>query len=230
MPFVYLQYTGGRKSYYTPESFIREAKFIGFGRVVPRPLPFNSLIAFAQWQPYKEKTQPKLGDAVVFAIGKVTGWHVQPKNLRARKFWFHFVEEIKRMGIAGENGNSSRLVRRQCGEYIVSNGMSVDYSFVEDLLKMLKSEMKKWNEAVNPEDKVKWSDFRWIVTGHLVWYANGIEMAAVVLHDLPFTRGYLIVELPVEIRDYKEPDYELGFVVNYRRKEELLSNETIALA
>jgi len=227
MPHAYLQYTGGRKSYYTPESFIREAKSIGFGRVVPRPLPFNSLIAFAQWQSYKERTKPKLGDAVVFAVGKVTGWHVQPKNLAARKFWLHFNEELKRAGIANDSG-SSKLIRRQCGEYIVSSGMSVDYNFVENFLETLKSEMKKWNEAATQEEKVNWSDFKWIVTGHLVWHINGVE--AVILHDLPFTRGYLIVNLPIEIKDYSEPDYELGFVVGYRRKEELLSNADIDLA
>jgi len=214
----YLQYTGGKGSYYTPQSFIREALANGFGRVVPRPLPLGTLIAFAKWRMYPEykdsPVRPPLGDAFIFAIGKVTGWHVHPKTESAAVFLKYLRWKLDELGlIVAENPDLQTIVRL-CGQYVVTNSTNIDPERSHELYDILMQAIEHWNSQSKKDERVSLRDFKWIIVGHLVWHD---ENTPIVLKNLPFSRGFVSINLDVEIPDLQTREVQFAEFQQYQK-------------
>ncbi len=221
----YLQFTGTKSRYYTPETFVKEALKQGFGRVVPFPIVFGATMAFATFIADKNKPEgsPRRGDAHIFAVGTITSWHVQAKTAAASRFWHWFHERLRQMGIITKVNGGSTLIRRRCGHYEVHSHSSVSEGKEYELLAELHRALDEWNQT-HPDARVSIRDFRWIMIGSLIWYANG-HRPPLVLTDVPFTRGVLIVRTDLPLHrlptDPLSTEWTVATVKNYALADEL---------
>jgi len=190
---IYIQFTGTKSRYYTPETFLEEARRLGFGRVVPLPLRFGTMVGFAKYKPLPriEGQHPLLGRAFVFAVGEVQGWHVQPRTPEAAEFWAFFTSLLKERGVVVKEVGGG-VVRRRCGRYETSGGVCVRED--ADILDLLTDAIEQWNKQ-NPEKRVSFRSFKWIITGKLLHYSQHIGVPLFVVDGVKPTRSFVKVKL-----------------------------------
>lgn len=226
MSRIYLHFTGTSSQYYTPRTFLEEARKIGFGRVVPFLVPFGSQILFATYKSKpKIQGQPQLGRALIYAIGVVTGWHVKPKTENASLFWRYYISHLEDERLVFKTDPDPIYVIRRCGSYVCEGGIhlfpSVDY------LSIFKELLKKWNEE-NPDRKVSIHDFQWIITGPIIREMKGMTIG--VVEDVKFSRGLIPVEnttMTVFLSDenVEVPLYQISTVKTYERNDPIPTKE-----